>query len=1404
MGVGKIGAFEVTSGSWSLYIERLEMYFKANAILPEVQLPTLIAVMGGEAYELMSTLTSPNKPGDLTYAAVVEVMQKHMEPKPSFMAERYRFRLRRQGESESSAQYLTELKKLSKHCEFGTSLQENLRDQFTCGLKNDTIRQRLFAEKDLTYANAVSLALSLEAAERDAATVERPCVSENNAARSDMAAINSFATARPRGGNKGNNSNNQQYNSVSTTNMQNNKTVCAVCGREGHREQGCRYKNFTCSKCGVTGHLRRVCPAREPGSNHEGARGRGPGSGPRSAGGGRPRRALHHVQATECETPGADEESSSATDVEEDMYHLCLNGYRPVSISLSVDNKVISMEVDTGSAVSCISKDTYIKYFAHRPIEPFDLTLKFYDGSKVRPLGVIRPEVEYEGNFKKLELFVIEGGTTSLLGRQWLTELAIEIPVFNCQSISNEDLCKLFGRYKELFSGGLGRFTGGKATLRVREGAAPVYCRARLLPYALRDRVDHELDEMLRNGVIEPVDTSEWATPLVPVRKADGGLRICADYKITLNPNLLIDRYPLPKIDDLLVRLNGARVFSKIDLTQAYNQVELDDSKQYTVINTHRGLFRYNRLVYGLASSPGVFQRIMSNLLQDIPQVEVFLDDILIGTSDVASHLVTLEKVLQRLHSHGIKLKKSKCAFFTDEVQYLGFIISKDGIKADPAKVEAIVKIPRPQNITELKSFLGVVNFYARFVARLSTIMSPLYDLLKKNVSWKWTAQCEKAFKTIKELLVSAEVLMHYDQNKPLFLTTDASARGISGVLTQSCAGAGLGPGGPAAERPVAYVSRSLNDAERNYSQIDREALAIVFSFEKLHQFLYGRRFVLRTDHKPLVSIFGPKQSIPAMVASRLQRWAIKLSAYTYDIEYVRTDANGADGLSRLPVPVKNATSLDGPPPEQTYLHFAQNEMLVNYHEIKTQTQRDPMLSRILNYIRSSWPPEVEIDNLRPYYNRKLELYEELGCVMWGHRVVIPDGCRKKVLALLHESHMGIVKTKAFARSYVWWPGVDEAVEAMCRECPVCVAEADAPPRHGPAAWPFPARPWSRVHADFLGPIGGETYLILVDARSKWLEVFPRASTSANNTIEKLSEAFARWGLPRQLVSDNGPPFTSREFSVYLTNNGVEHLFSAPYHPASNGAAENAVRIIKKVIKKAVRQRQNINTAINTFLLHYRNTAHCTTGESPASLMLGRQVRTKLDALRPDCEKKVREARNKRTAVETGVKRSFQPGEPVWVRQYQGDSKWTPGQIVRREGTTDYTVSDNLGRGLHRHIDQLKRRSGVLVCPSPTSPSALLLPQDRPLDPTATEETELAPAAQGSSQLRPQSAAMTSEAPAHRVSPPGGARRSAPPTPSACSNEAPQASPLPPPGPPQPQHRHVRECRILNPPQYKF
>ncbi|XP_061704035.1 uncharacterized protein K02A2.6-like [Cydia pomonella] len=562
-------------------------------------------------------------------------------------------------------------------------------------------------------------------------------------------------------------------------------------------------------------------------------------------------------------------------------------------------------------------------------------------------------------------------------------------------------------------------------------------------------------------------------------------------------------------------------------------------------------------------------------------------------------------------------------------------------------------------------------------------------------------------------MLSEAPVLGHYDADRELVVTCDAGPYGVGAVLAMR----GRARGAP--DTVIAYVSRALTPAERNYSQIHKEALSIIFSVRKFHQFLYGRRFTLKTDHKPLVSIFGPGNGIPSMTASRLQRWALILSAYDFDIEYVKSDDNTADALSRLIAAHKLTGSVDEDGPEQTYLHFATDAMLLDYNAVSKETRNDVLLGRIISYIRDGWPQDTDIKELKPFFNRKSELYSELDCVMWGHRVVVPTACRERVMRELHDSHMGIVKTKALARSYVWWPGLDEAVEAMCRACPVCAAVAAAPPRHAPCPWPYPSRPWARIHLDFLGPIAGVKYLVLIDAYSKWIEIAEMSSTTAKILIKKLREYFARFGLPKQIVSDNGPPFSSEEFRAFCSNNKIEQLFSAPYHPASNGAAENAVKLWKRVIKKAIMQNINTETALSRFLLMYRNTPHNATGESPAKVLLGRAVRTRLDCLKPDREQRVTDLQRRQREAAGGTQRAFDVGDLVWYRRYNvGNSqgKWEAGQVLERIGETDYTIASSVGV-THRHINQLRKRdsNGEVREPRPRNMALSYPPAQTPL-----------------------------------------------------------------------------------------
>ena len=289
--------------------------------------------------------------------------------------------------------------------------------------------------------------------------------------------------------------------------------------------------------------------------------------------------------------------------------------------------------------------------------------------------------------------------------------------------------------------------------------------------------MEEELEKLVSQGVIEPVTFSDWAAPIVPVLKADKkSVRICGDFSTTVNKASRLDNYPIPKVEDLFAKLRGGVIFTKLDMSQAYQQLSLDEeSKKYVVVNTHKGLFRFNRLPFGVSSAPGIFQRAMESLLQDIPSVVVYIDDILIAGATEAEHLQTLDQVLERLESAGLTLKKEKCAFASTSVTYLGHIIDRDGIHPTPDKVQAVQQAPTPQNITELKAFLGLLNYYGKFMPNLATTLSPLYNLLRESTRWRWGDKEEKAFEASKKLLLSSQVLTHYNPELQLVLACDAS-----------------------------------------------------------------------------------------------------------------------------------------------------------------------------------------------------------------------------------------------------------------------------------------------------------------------------------------------------------------------------------------------------------------------------------------------------------------------------------------------------------------------------------------------------------------------------------------------------------------------------------------------------
>ena len=365
--------------------------------------------------------------------------------------------------------------------------------------------------------------------------------------------------------------------------------------------------------------------------------------------------------------------------------------------------------------------------------------------------------------------------------------------------------------HQTVFRPGLGELREIEAKLKLKPNAQPKFCKPRPVPYAVKVKLGETLERMVIEGNLEKIDYSEWATQIVAVMKPDGSVRVCGDYKVTLNPCLEVNQHPLPRIEECFQTMNGGKKFTKLDLAQAYNQVQLEEaSREQTVINTHKGLYCWKRLPYGVASSPAIFQEIMDKIFHGLSHVVWYLDDILVSGTTEQEHLKNLEEVFKQLEKYGLRVRKSKCTFFQDSVEYLGHVIDKEGVKPVKEKIEAVVAAKSPVNIEQLQSFLGMVNYYGKFIPNLSTIAAPLNQLRRKDVPWKWTKKEEGAYQRLKEQLSSAKVLVHYNPKLPLKLDCDGSSVGIGAVLSHIME--------TGEEKPIAYASRSLTKAEQYYS----------------------------------------------------------------------------------------------------------------------------------------------------------------------------------------------------------------------------------------------------------------------------------------------------------------------------------------------------------------------------------------------------------------------------------------------------------------------------------------------------------------------------------------------------------------------------------------------------------
>lgn len=1106
---------------------------------------------------------------------------------------------------------------------------------------------------------------------------------------------------------------------------------CYRCGHM-HFANDCDFQSHTCATCSRLGHKEGYCEAVRNRTNHSG------------------KRRAKVVRICDEFSNGTVNISGSADSENAITSHFVKNVNIAVGnrkfVSCAINGTPILIQLDTGADCTLLSVEDWVK--VGRPaLEPYPVRIVDAQNKPFPVKGCAKVMVSLLGQDREAVCVVCETDS-SLFGTPWmrLFDLWNVAPSVYCRQVSEpvdakKWIAELKDEFADVFNPSLGCCNAMEAKLTLIDPSATVFRPKREPPYHSRDKIEDELLRLEREGIISPVTHSRFAAPIVVVRKSNGDLRICADYSTGLNDCLQPHEYPIPTPDELFSQLSSCHIFSTIDLSNAYLQIPVDDdAKQMLTINTHRGLFTFNRLCPGVKPAAGIFQQVMDTILAGLNGVLKYFDDVLCASSNFEEHKRTLREVFLRLRKFNMRARLEKCNLFQVQLRFLGILIDRKGLRPDPAKIDAIVTMPPPSNLAEVKSFIGAVAFYSKFIKSLSTLRAPLDALTRADAEFVWTKECQASFDQFKDILCSDLLLTHFNPSLPVHIAADASQHGIGGVIYHLDNGS---------LKAFYHVSKKLSQTEQRYSQIEKEALSVVFSLQKFHKYVWGIKFTLHTDHRPLLSIFGSNKGVPQHTANRLQRWALIVRGYDFDIQYTRTtDFGHADVLSRL--------IADYPRPDEDFIiarieqvieerriSHIERRIPIKFQDIAAATKIDAVLVQVKEFIINGWPPEakqVQDERVRKFFQFRESLSTLGECLVYLDRTIIPLALRPAILKSLHESHQGMSRTKALARGYVFWPGMDSNIESMIRNCTPCLDVAKNPRKVPLSPWPAPSGPWQRVHVDFAQPSGKFTYLVAVDAFSKWPEVFQMTTTTTTDTLLHLEEMCSRFGVMKTLVSDNGPQFASQQFKEFCNCNSITHLTTAYYHPQSNGLAERFVDTLKRSLGKMT----NVTlTAIYIFLRDYRATPHPSTEhhQSPAELMFGRKIRLPIDAIKCS-DRQDHEPTKQPPAVVAmehrfnehhgAVSRDFAVGERVLVRETPKAS-WTDAKILEKFGSSMYNVLVN-GRVRRSHANQLRATEKT---EERTSESPALLPLDMmTLPPKKTRKNWRAPTRTSPVQLR--------------------------------------------------------------------
>lgn len=747
-------------------------------------------------------------------------------------------------------------------------------------------------------------------------------------------------------------------------------------------------------------------------------------------------------------------------------------------------------------------------------------------------------------------------------------------------AVQTKTLNKLLEKEKELFSETNGVCPLIKHEIRLKEPEKFIKQRYRPCNPAKLEILYKEVDKMLIEGVIKP-SKSPWNSPVVIATKKNGDPRICIDFR-KVNDASLKDAYPIPQVNSTLNRLKGAKYISTIDLKNGYWQVPLaEKSRPITAFTVPgKGLFEFTVMPFGLHAAPSTFQRLLDQVItaEMAPHVFAYLDDIVIVTETYEEHIKILSDVLKRLRQANLVPNWTKCHFARQRLVYLGHLIDKDGLHTDPDRIAAVSNLTPPTTVKQLRRFLGLSSWYRRFIKNASSLSAPLNKLLKKGAKWEWGEPQQQAFENLKHQMTHSPILACPDWTKTFKLQTDASLEGLGLVLTQEDG---------TNERVIAYASKTLNKAEKNYSATELECLAVKWGIWKMRDYLEGYHFIVITDHQSLKWL--NKIENPS---GRLARWAMELSQYDFEIKYRKGSENTvADALSRQPLQVFQITTVT--------CTWYNNKM----KEVQDKPGENP------DYM-------VKGDRLYRHILHTLNFNDNDPAEEW--KICVPKDERTRVLNECHDlptaGHLGVAKTLARLAQHYYWPGMLRDATKYVRSCDNCQshkAQQLLPPGQMHAT--LVEHAWEMVSADLVVPSvsssNGHTQLLVMQDRfTKWVELRPlRKATGPAVSRAILEQVILRHGCPKTIVTDNGKQFVGKVFDKLLKDCKIEHR-RTPRYAAQCNPVERTNRVIKTMIRQYIdKSQKEWDLFLPELAYAYNSAPSDSTGYSPAYLNTGRE-----------------------------------------------------------------------------------------------------------------------------------------------------------------------------------------------------